>query len=124
MNLSESKEVQDFLEEILATDEEKSSILKELREMIFTNFEETNEKIMYGGIMFSNQRDENWGGVFAYKNHVSFEFTEGFKLQDPNNILDGAGKKRRHIKIKSLADIEEKKVESFIKETICSSNNT
>jgi uncharacterized protein YdeI (YjbR/CyaY-like superfamily) len=124
MNLSESKEVQDFLEEILATDEEKSSILKELREMVFTNFEETNEKIMYGGIMFSNQRDENWGGVFAYKNHVSFEFTEGFKLQDPNNILDGAGKKRRHIKIKSLADIEEKKVESFIKETICSSNNT
>lgn len=124
MNLSESKEVQDFLEEILTTDEEKSSILKELREMVFTNFEETNEKIMYGGIMFSNQRDENWGGVFAYKNHVSFEFTEGFKLQDPNNILDGAGKKRRHIKIKSLADIEEKKVESFIKETICSSNNT
>lgn len=124
MNLSESKEVQDFLEEILAIDEEKSSILKELREMVFTNFEETNEKIMYGGIMFSNQRDENWGGVFAYKNHVSFEFTEGFKLQDPNNILDGAGKKRRHIKIKSLADIEEKKVESFIKETICSSNNT
>lgn len=124
MNLSESKEVQDFLEEILATDEEKSSILKELREMVFTNFEETNEKIMYGGIMFSNQRDENWGGIFAYKNHVSFEFTEGFKLQDPNNILDGAGKKRRHIKIKSLADIEEKKVESFIKETICLSNNT
>lgn len=124
MNLSESKEVQDFLEEILATAEEKSSILKELREMVFTNFEETNEKIMYGGIMFSNQRDENWGGIFAYKNHVSFEFTEGFKLQDPNNILDGAGKKRRHIKIKSLADIEEKKVESFIKETICSSNNT
>jgi uncharacterized protein YdeI (YjbR/CyaY-like superfamily) len=124
MNLSESKEVQDFLEEILATDEEKSSILKELREIVFTNFEETNEKIMYGGIMFSNQRDENWGGIFAYKNHVSFEFTEGFKLQDSNNILDGAGKKRRHIKIKSLADIEEKKVESFIKETIGSFNNT
>lgn len=124
MNLSESKEVQDFLEEILTTDEEKSSILKELREMVFTNFEETNEKIMYGGIMFSNQRDENWGGVFVYKNHVSFEFTEGFKLQDSNNILDGTGKKRKHIKIKSVADIVEKNVEYFIKETICLSNNT
>ncbi|MBU3196015.1 DUF1801 domain-containing protein [Clostridium algidicarnis] len=75
MNLSESKEIRDFSEEILTTDEEKSSILKELREMVFTNFEETNEKTMYGGIMFSNQRDENRGGVFAYKNHVSFEFT-------------------------------------------------
>ena len=51
MNVSKNKEVQDLLEEIMVIDEEKSAILEELREMIFTNFEETNERIMYGGIM-------------------------------------------------------------------------
>ena len=118
MNVSKNKEVQDLLEEIMVIDEEKSAILEELREMIFTNFEETNERIMYGGIMFSSEKDEDWGGIFSYKNHVSFEFTEGFKLQNPNSILEGTGKKRRHIKIKSFADIAGKKVETFIKGTI------
>lgn len=64
MNVSKNKEVQDLLEEIMVIDEEKSAIIEELREMIFTNFEETNERIMYGGIMFSSEKDEDWGGDF------------------------------------------------------------
>lgn len=47
-------------------------------------------------------------GEVACKNHVSFEFKEGFKLQDSNSILEGTGKKRRHIKIKWLSDIDKK----------------
>lgn len=66
MNVSKNKEVQDLLEEIMVIDEEKSAILEELREMIFTNFEETNERIMYGGIMFSSEKDEDWGGGFFH----------------------------------------------------------
>ena len=87
MNVSKNKEVQDLLEEIMVIDEEKSAILEELREMIFTNFEETNERIMYGGIMFSSEKDEDWGGIFSYKNHVSFEFGQGFLLYDLYKIL-------------------------------------
>lgn len=113
---SKNIEVQDFLEEVMMVDDEKFSILEELRKVVFTHFKETNERIMYGGIMFSNERNEDLGGIFAYKNHVSFEFTQGFKLKDPDNILEGTGKKRRHIKIKQLKDIEEKRVASFIKE--------
>lgn len=93
----------------------KSAILEELREMIFTNFEETNERIMYGGIMFSSEKDEDWGGIFSYKNHVSFEFGQGFKLDDPDKILEGTGKERRHIKIKSFSDIEGKKLRPLSK---------
>ena len=75
MNVSKNKEVQDLLEEIMVIDEEKSAILEELREMIFTNFEETNERIMYGGIMFSSEKDEDWGGFFHIKTtfHLSLQ---------------------------------------------------
>lgn len=122
MNLSENesknKKVQVFLEEVMSYDEEIFFILEELREIVFTQFKETNERMMYGGIMFSNEREEDWGGIYPYKNHVSFEFGQGFKLKDPNNILEGTGKKRRHIKIKLLSDIDKKNIESFVKEAM------
>ena len=58
MNLSENesknKKVQVFLEEVMSYDEEIFFILEELREIVFTQFKETNERMMYGGIMFSN----------------------------------------------------------------------
>lgn len=69
-------------------------------------------------LCFRVKKTKTGGGIFSYKNHVSFEFTEGFKLQNPNSILEGTGKKRRHIRIKSFSDIAGKKVETFIKETI------
>lgn len=37
---------------------------------------------MYGGIMFSPGDD--FGGLFVYKNHVSFEFGNGAKFVAPH----------------------------------------
>lgn len=118
MNRSKNKEVQNFLEEIMATDQEKFAIVEKLREIISRNFKETKERIMYGGIMFSNENGEDWAGVFVYKNHVSIEFGQGFKLDDPKKELEGSGKQRRHLKIKSISDIDEKNVSFFIKEAV------
>ena len=50
MNLSENesknKKVQVFLEEVMSYDEEIFFILEELREIVFTQFKETNERMM------------------------------------------------------------------------------
>ena len=77
---------------------------------------ETNERIMYGGIMFSFKSD--FGGLFVRKNHISFEFGFGVYMDDPYNVLEGSGKLRRHLKIRSLADIEDKKVDFFVKQAL------
>ncbi len=69
---------------------------------------------MYGGIMFS--LDGDLGGLFVRKNHISFEFTEGFLMNDPKGMLEGKGKYRRHLKIRTLADIANKDVEFFVKQ--------
>ena len=66
---------------------------------------------MYGGIIFSLADD--FGGIFVYKNHVSFEFSYGYKLDDPSKLLEGNGKYRRHLKIKSIEDLEIKKIFSI-----------
>lgn len=114
--MSKNEKVQKFLEDIMMIDSEKSEILQKLRKIVFSNYPKTDERMMYGGIMFSLEAD--FGGLFVRKNHMSFEFVFGVYMDDPHNILEGAGKLRRHIKIRSLADIEDKKVDFFVKQAL------
>ena len=116
MKKSKNEQVQKFLEDILMFDSEKFEILQKLREIVFSNYPKTNERIMYGGIMFSLEDD--FGGLFVRKNHVSFEFVSGACMKDPDKILEGTGRFRRHLKIRSVADIKDKKVNFFVKQSL------
>ena len=39
-------------------------------------------------------------------------------MNDPKKLLEGTGKFRRHLKIRSLSDIKDKKVEFFVKQIV------
>ena len=121
MKKSKNEQVQKLLEEIMIFDSEKFEILQNLRKIVFSNYPKTNERIMYGGIMFSLEDD--FGGLFVRKKHVSFEFGSGAFMNDPHKMLEGTGKFRRHLKIRSLADIEDKKVDFFVKQFCRKVNN-
>ena len=114
---SKNKKVQEFLDEILIVDNEKHLILNAIREIVFENYHATDERMMYGGIMFSLDTDD-FGGLFVRKKHISVEFIKGFLMKDPNKLLEGNGKYRRHLKIKSIDDIQNMNVEYFIKQAI------
>lgn len=114
-NKSENEQVQKFLEEIMMFDNEKFNILQKLRKIVFSNYKKANEIMKYGGIMFS--LDKDFCGLFVRKNHISFEFTNGFLMNDQKKILEGTGKFRRHLKIRFLADIKNKDVDLFVKQT-------
>ena len=116
MEKSENEHVQKHLEEIMMFNDEQFNILQKLREIIFQAYPKTNERIMYGGIMFS--LNDDFGGIFVRKNHVSFEFGNGFAMADPDKLLEGSGKLRRHLKIRSLSDIYDKKVSFFVKQSV------
>lgn len=117
MKKSKNEQVQKFLEEIMMIDSGKFEILQKLREVVFSNHAKVNERIMYGGIMFSLDKDD-FGGLFVRKNHISFEFSSGAFMNDPYKMLEGTGKFRRHLKIRSLADLEDKKVDFFVKQSL------
>ncbi len=116
MKKSKNEKVQEFLDEIMRVDDEKFNMLQILREIVFSNYPKTDERMMYGGIMFSLEDD--FGGLFLRKNHISFEFINGFSMNDPKKLLEGTGKFRRHLKIRSLADIKDKEVEFFVKQAV------
>ena len=117
MRKSTEDSVDHFLNTIETNDSGKYVLLSEMREIVFKCFPDTKERMMYGGIMFSHN-DEDYAGLFVRKNHISFEFSNGYKMNDPLKQLEGSGKFRRHLKIKEQTDIREKAVKAFVEQAI------
>lgn len=62
--------------------------------------------------------DSDFGGIFVYKKHVSFEFSLGVRMDDPDNVLEGIGKFRRHVKFRCPTDIDDKNIAFFVKQAL------
>jgi hypothetical protein len=57
-------------------------------------------------------------GVFhiaVYSKHVNLGFNDGATLADPKGILQGAGKRIRHLTFKTAADLERPEVRAYIR---------
>lgn len=112
MKISQNKKVQELINDIERFDPDKFELFMKLRDIVFDQHPKTQERVMYGGIMFSLTND--YGGIFVRKKHISFEFGDGVEFEDPEKILEGTGKSRRHLKISSMEDIENKKVSYYV----------
>lgn len=117
MAISNDTKVKEFLDKIRQDAADKFKVLETLREIVLKIHPETTERMMYGGIMFT-AKGEDFGGIFVSKNHISFEFSNGVSFDDPNKLLEGTGKHRRHLKIKPDVNILNYEVEYFVKQAI------
>jgi len=95
---------------------ELGKVIRQLRKSVIRIAPDAEEKVMYGGIMFTTP-GRMFCGLFLRKNHVSVEFDFGCLLKDLNKNLEGIGEHRRHLKIHSASEIETKQTESFIKQS-------
>jgi hypothetical protein len=48
------------------------------------------------------------------KNHVTFGFHYGTSLDDPEGLLEGTGKNLRHVKLRSMEDLEKKGLKDLV----------
>lgn len=106
-----------FLDDLKRIDEKSSTCLTHLRDLIFEIHPSASEKLMYGGIVFFMD-NEMFGGIFAYKDHASIEFSKGYLMQDPNKRLEGKGKFRRHLKLQSEHDIQTKDIAYYVSQAV------
>jgi hypothetical protein len=113
MKKTEQREIQVFLDGLSILPDDHYKCVTGIRELIFNVVPDATEKFMYGGIVFFNQ-GKMFSGVFSYNDHVTIEFSNGYLMKDPDNILEGKGKFRRHIKIKKEEEIIEKNVGFYI----------
>jgi len=73
----------------------------------------------YGGEVFCPDPDDDKifvGGIFVNKAHISLEFSEGVSLEDPAGHLEGTGKHRRHLKIRTVEDVDIKDTKALLKQ--------
>lgn len=94
-------------------------IIEQLKGVILTVAPEAAFAEKYGGLIVESipgQPKSKFCGIFAYTRHLSLEFTHGSHLDDPDQILEGDGKHRRHIKIAHLSDITKKRCEDFLRQ--------
>ena len=87
-------------------------IAERARQLLHNMLPQASERVIYGGFMFATEVDVC--GVFVYTEHVSVEFGRGAELADPHGALEGKGKFRRHIKLRSADDIESKHLSEYV----------
>lgn len=108
------KSVQALLEDIRLLSEERYTIVQDVLSLVRKSFKDYAEEVKYGGILFSAEGVQ-FGGVFAYKDHVSVEFSRGASIEDTFGLLEGSGKGRRHVKLRAIGDIKAKKLPQYLR---------
>lgn len=57
---------------------------------------------------------EHYAYVAPQKKHVNLGFYRGASLADPGGLLEGTGKKLRHVKVRALADVDTAEVRALL----------
>ncbi|MCF6271847.1 MAG: DUF1801 domain-containing protein [Rhodobacteraceae bacterium] len=115
--MKDGAEITGFLEDARAGDLAKYEVIQKARGLVRLAERDIEERIIYGGIMF-RLGAEDIGGVFPSKQHVSFTFGNGYLLDDPEGQLEGKGKYRRHLKLKTVDDIDKMGLAGFITQAL------
>jgi len=97
----------------------KTAIVDQLNELIIDLIPDATMRPMYGGTvieMIKNDPKSRIGGVFIYADYVSLELSNGASFSDPDAVLEGKGKFRRHVKLRALDDLIKKDCKGLLRQ--------
>lgn len=108
-----------YIKEYLAdlTPKTKELVLK-LRKLILATVPDLVEGVSWGNLSYQTQKKRYVCAISPHKAHVNLHFWRGREMQDPENLLQGTGKKLMHVKIEKLGDINEDAVKALVKEAL------
>lgn len=98
-------------------DAARAQIVQQLLALVKELAPDVSVRPMYGGTVLELKKGEpasRVGGIFEYADHVSLEFTHGASFDDPGSLLEGAGKARRHIKLRTEEEVSSKGCRRFL----------
>ncbi|MBU1175881.1 MAG: DUF1801 domain-containing protein [Alphaproteobacteria bacterium] len=72
-------------------------------------------EVMHDGNPTACVEDAAFAYVGAYRNHVSMGFYQGVDLPDPAGLLEGGGRRMRHLKLRPGLSIDEAALDGLIK---------
>jgi hypothetical protein len=94
----------------------RGEIMSALRQLIQEAAPGTTDSIKWGQPVFE------FNGPLAYmnafKSHVTFGFWRGAEMVDPKGLLEGTGDRMRHVKLRSLADIDAPSLQAMVRAAV------
>jgi hypothetical protein len=102
---------------------EMRPIAEQLREIVIEIDPHTVEVVRLGDNAATygvgpKKMSEGYVYIMPFKNWVNLGFYKGADLPDPAGMLEGSGKKLRHVKVRSVEDAEKPEVRTLIEEAI------
>lgn len=67
---------------------------------------------------FSGRLKEAFAHIAAYSGHVNLGFNQGVSLPDPTGRLQGTGKAIRHIRLKTISDLNDPAVTALLQAAV------
>lgn len=68
------------------------------------------------GYAFRPKAWDSFVAIIIYRKHINISFVNGAFINDPDGLLHGAGKRIRHLKIKTLEDLKTPAAMAIIEE--------
>ena len=98
----------------LLAQELRLSMKKETRPMYELVADSTiSLNIGYG---FTKRAWDCYCAIIVYSKHINLSFPSGASLSDPDRLLQGKGKRVRHIKVRSLDEVKQYAIRTLISE--------
>ena len=91
-------------------------IAEALRDIVLSTEPDLKESIKWSQPVYAKR-----GNVFylaATQEYVSLGFFKGARLTDPERKIEGTGKSMRHVKVRSLEDIDTGQIRSWVREAV------
>lgn len=104
-------EVTDYID---TAPEPQKQILLKLRELISTAVPNSIEQFKWRQPTYATEKDYCY--LKYTKDHVNLGFTDLGKIDDPNSLLEGTGKKMCHIKLNTIEDANQIVLGTMIKQ--------
>jgi hypothetical protein len=73
------------------------------------------KELIHDGCPVACVGDAAFGYVNVFKTHVNVGFYNGAALPDPKSLLEGAGKRMRHVKLRPGAEVDARALGMLIK---------
>ena len=102
--------------------DEVSALASKTRRLVLDVLPDADEKTYWGwSNTWYGTSDKNIDAVFAIspqKGYVNLFFLRGTELSDPDGLLEGTGKKLRHVKIRDAADLKRVSLRKLMKSVL------
>jgi hypothetical protein len=105
------------------TEESLKPIVQALREMILNVDPDACEVVRLGDRAATygvgpRKMIEGYAYILPYTSWGNLGFYRGAILEDPNNLLEGTGKKLRHIKIRSIDEVGQEEIRQLVQSAL------